>query len=111
MSQFDQFNAAAWGEAAGVFGTSPCVIDGNTYAGILDANDASTKLHEDGGGEDPEYVATLMIENSLLAALPDPVEQHLQDKQVLVQGRRYKVGRAVVDSVNATLFLISPRSR
>lgn len=105
---FDDFNRSAWNESADVFGTSPCVIDGNTYAGILDANDAGMVANEDGGGWNGEYSATLMIELSLLAALPDPLEKHLMNKTVTVQGRTYKVARATRDSVNVTLLLANP---
>lgn len=111
MSDFDDFNTAAFAEAAAVLGTESFTLTGlaGTFTGVLNAFGSAKII--DLGGIRSEVTATLECDPAQFDDIDGPLERALDGRKLTIDRREFKVTRAYLDACSLTLGLTNPNPK
>jgi len=109
MSAFTSFADQGFADAAEVFGTSSCTINGASVQAIVDQFSATREMEI--GGFVGDYDAIAIVRRSALSGVTAPIERTLEGKTFVVDGRTFRIDRVQLDEVSATFGLSNPAKR
>lgn len=111
MSDFDDFNSAAFADAGDILGRESFTIANltGTFEGVLNEFGSVKSLQI--GGILGEYTATLVCDPAQFDELDGPLERSLDGRQLTLGGRAFKITRVFCDACAITLGLTNPSGK
>jgi hypothetical protein len=109
VNDFLHFMGQGMEIAGAIFGQEEFRIGRYTFCGDVDLFDSEKELMTDGGGFVGTYNATIVAGREQFGGkFAQPIERALDGKRLMIQGRKYRIVKAMQDAISMTLHLANP---